>query len=221
MAIVTGDDVLDLQPRFRAWGGKAAADLPALMSANAYLGAAPVAQALAAGAGLSWSRGRCVDNASLLGIAIHEVRLAHDGLRPARGRPASQAIWWNAARRPQAACSPTGSRCPTGPTSATRWCGCRPTASRLSQPRGRGLGWSRGERWATAAVRISGDPAACRLPDVVCDFTQVAITDAWTEGAYACRGARGRARQPPQGHGHLPAERRIAIMMAIRGQRAL
>lgn len=51
VAIVSGDDVLALQGRFLPWpGDEADASLPRLMSANAYLGALPIAEALDGGA---------------------------------------------------------------------------------------------------------------------------------------------------------------------------
>ncbi|ADU97796.1 DUF1446 domain-containing protein [Alicycliphilus denitrificans] len=219
VAIVTGDDVLDLQPRFEPWGDEATADLPALMSANAYLGAAPVAQALAAGADIVVT-GRCVDSASLLGIAIHEFgwrmtdydRLAQASLAGHLVECGAQATgglftdWeqvpdWADIGYPLVRLQADGS-------------------FELSQPEGAG-GLVTRQTVGEQLLYEIGDPAAYELPDVVCDFTQVAITDL-DGGRVRVQGARGRA---PGGRYKVTATYQqgwhIAIMMAIRGQRAL
>ena len=219
VAIVTGDDVLDLQPRFEPWGDEAGADLPALMSANAYLGAAPVAQALASGADIVVT-GRCVDSASLLGIAIHEFgwgmtdydRLAQASLAGHLVECGAQATgglftdWeqvpdWADIGYPLVRLQADGS-------------------FELSQPEGAG-GLVTRQTVGEQLLYEIGDPAAYELPDVVCDFTQVAITDL-DGGRVRVQGARGRA---PGGRYKVTATYQqgwhIAIMMAIRGQRAL
>lgn len=205
VAIVTGDDVLDLQPRFEPWGDEAGADLPALMSANAYLGAAPVAQALASGADIVVT-GRCVDSASLLGIAIHEFgwgmtdydRLAQASLAGHLVECGAQATgglftdWeqvpdWADIGYPLVRLQADGS-------------------FELSQPEGAG-GLVTRQTVGEQLLYEIGDPAAYELPDVVCDFTQVEITD--------LDGGRYKVTATYQQGWH------IAIMMAIRGQRAL
>ncbi len=219
VAIVTGDDVLDLQPRFEPWGDEAGADLPALMSANAYLGAAPVAQALAGGADIVVT-GRCVDSASLLGIAIHEFgwrmtdydRLAQASLAGHLVECGAQATgglftdWeqvpdWADIGYPLVRLQADGS-------------------FELSQPEGAG-GLVTRQTVGEQLLYEIGDPAAYELPDVVCDFTQVEITDL-DGGRVRVQGARGRA---PGGRYKVTATYQqgwhIAIMMAIRGQRAL
>ncbi|MHA7602408.1 acyclic terpene utilization AtuA family protein [Alicycliphilus sp. T452] len=219
VAIVTGDDVLDLQPRFEPWDDEATADLPALMSANAYLGAAPVAQALASGADIVVT-GRCVDSASLLGIAIHEFgwrmtdydRLAQASLAGHLVECGAQATgglftdWeqvpdWSDIGYPLVRLQADGS-------------------FELSQPEGAG-GLVTRQTVGEQLLYEIGDPAAYELPDVVCDFTQVAITDL-DGGRVRVQGARGRA---PGGRYKVTATYQqgwhIAIMMAIRGQRAL
>ncbi|BCN36691.1 hypothetical protein ALDI51_00100 [Alicycliphilus denitrificans] len=219
VAIVTGDDVLDLQPRFEPWGDEAGAQLPALMSANAYLGAAPVAQALASGADIVVT-GRCVDSASLLGIAIHEFgwgmtdydRLAQASLAGHLVECGAQATgglftdWeqvpdWADIGYPLVRLQADGS-------------------FELSQPEGAG-GLVTRQTVGEQLLYEIGDPAAYELPDVVCDFTQVEITDL-DGGRVRVQGARGRA---PGGRYKVTATYQqgwhIAIMMAIRGQRAL
>jgi hypothetical protein len=93
VAVVEGDDLLPIVDALRAEGTRewiaGTALPPRLLTANAYLGALPIAAALAAGTTCS---------------------------PPA----AWSATCWSADRRPAAACSPTGSSCPDGTTSAIR-----------------------------------------------------------------------------------------------------
>lgn len=219
VAIVTGDDVLALQPQFEPWGDEPAPGLPALMSANAYLGAAPIAQALAAGADIVVT-GRCVDSATLLGIAIHEFgwrltdydRLAQASLAGhlvecgAQGTGGLFTDWeqvpdWADIGYPLVRLQADGS-------------------FELSQPQGAG-GLVTRQTVGEQLLYEIGDPAAYELPDVVCDFTQVEISDL-DGGRVRVQGARGRA---PGGRYKVTATYQqgwqIAIMMAIRGQRAL
>src|SRR4051812_13405305 len=75
IAVVEGDDVSALMPALRDEGTcdlSTGEPLPAsVLSANAYLGALPVAAALAGGAQIVIT-GRCVDSAVTLGALIHE-----------------------------------------------------------------------------------------------------------------------------------------------------
>ncbi len=75
VAVVEGDDVSDKIPALRESDQRdmfTGAPLPErILSANAYLGALPIAQALAAGADVVIT-GRCVDSAVTLGPLIHE-----------------------------------------------------------------------------------------------------------------------------------------------------
>jgi len=219
VAIVTGDDVLALQPQFEPWGDGPMGELPSLMSANAYLGAAPIAQALAAGADIVVT-GRCVDSATLLGIAIHEFgwslteydRLAQASLAGHLvecGAQATGGLFTDWERVPD-------------------WADIGYPLVRLhedggfelSQPAGRG-GLVTRQTVGEQLLYEIGDPAAYELPDVICDFTQVEITDL-DGGRVRVQGARGRA---PGGCYKVTATYQqgwqIAIMMAIRGQRAL
>ncbi|MFX8000662.1 acyclic terpene utilization AtuA family protein, partial [Acinetobacter baumannii] len=72
---VIGDDLMPIAETVRAAGvtemASGAALPPKLLSMNAYLGARPVAEALAAGADIVVT-GRCVDSAVALGPLIHE-----------------------------------------------------------------------------------------------------------------------------------------------------
>ena len=81
IAIVEGDDVLPRIAELRAAGVRemySGAELPQkILSANAYLGALPIARALAAGADVVIT-GRCVDSAVALGPLIHEFGWRED-----------------------------------------------------------------------------------------------------------------------------------------------
>lgn len=80
IAVVTGDDVLEIARRttLRLDNGLAAADLGnSLISANAYTGAGPVAEALAAGADIVVT-GRTADPALFLGPMVHEFGWSMD-----------------------------------------------------------------------------------------------------------------------------------------------
>lgn len=78
IAIVTGDDVSDLATQGGFTDMFTGRPVPEkLTSANAYLGARPIAEALARGADIVIT-GRCVDSAVLVGPAIHEFGIATD-----------------------------------------------------------------------------------------------------------------------------------------------
>jgi len=73
IAIVTGDDLLPLAGSLRSARTLETGGRPpgALLTANAYLGALPIRQALAGGADIVVT-GRCADSAMALGILMHE-----------------------------------------------------------------------------------------------------------------------------------------------------
>lgn len=221
IAIVTGDDVLGQREHFRDAPDATAstASLPStLMSANAYLGAGPIAEALRAGADIVIT-GRCVDSASLLGIAIFEFGWSPDDHdRLAQASLAGHLI--------ECGAQATGGLF-TDWESIPDWANIgypivemqADGSFELAKPAGTG---GRIER-ATVAEQLLyeiGDPAAYALPDVVCDFTQVRITDSGADRVRVT-GARGR---PPSDHYKVTVTFQqgfqIAIMMAIRGQRA-
>jgi len=81
IAVVTGDDLLPRIEEFRAQGITdmfTGAPMPArFASANAYLGAGPIAAALEAGADIVIT-GRCVDSAVTLGALMHAFGWAAD-----------------------------------------------------------------------------------------------------------------------------------------------
>ena len=77
VAVITGDDILPNKVEISGKGhvdmfsGTSFPDTEKVMSINAYLGAFPIAKALAAGADIIIT-GRCVDSAVTLGACIHE-----------------------------------------------------------------------------------------------------------------------------------------------------
>jgi len=194
IAIVEGDDLLPQLARVRALDPReiaSGAPLPAqLISANAYLGALPIARALDAGAQIILC-GRVVDSALTLGVLIHAFgwragdydRLAAGSLAGHVIECAAQATgglftdWrdvpgWDDMGAPIATCSDDGSFV-------------------ISKPAGTG-GLVSPATVAEQIVYEIGDPAAYLLPDVTCDFTQVRLDDL---GGNRVRvwGARGHA----------------------------
>jgi hypothetical protein len=180
IAFVEGDDVLPL----------AKERVPKrLLSANAYLGAFPIAAALDAGAQIVIT-GRCVDSALPLGALIHEFgwrrddwdRLAAGSLAGhilecgAQGSGGLHTDWesverWDDIGYPIAECEADGTFVVTK----------APGTGGLVVP----------AVVAEQMVYEIGDPGAYVLPDVMCDFTQVTVTAAG-EQRVAVRGARGR-----------------------------
>jgi len=194
IAIVAGDDLLPQLDRVRALEPRqigSGAPLPArLVSANAYLGAIPIARALDAGAQIVLC-GRVVDSALTLGVLMHAFGWrAGDYDRLAAGSLAGHVIecavqatgglftdWrdvpgWDDMGAPIATCSGDGSFV-------------------ISKPTGTG-GLVSPATVAEQIVYEIGDPAAYELPDVTCDFTQVRLEDLGGDRVRV-RGARGRA----------------------------
>lgn len=193
VAVVEGDDLLPRIDEMRAadvreW--RSDAPLPArLLSANAYLGALPIARALATGADVVVT-GRCVDSALALGILMHEFGWqAHEFDLLAAGSLVGhllecgpQAVgglftdWesvpgWDRIGYPIAECRADGRFVLTKPAGS----------GGLVSP-------------AAAAEQVLyevGDPAAYLLPDVSADFSQVGIEPAGINRVLVS-GARGR-----------------------------
>jgi hypothetical protein len=197
IAVVTGDDVAPLLPALREEGVRdmaTGAPMPAkLSSANAYLGALPIAAALAAGADIVVT-GRCVDSAVTLGPLIHEFGWAADDHdRLAAGSLAGHIV--------ECGCQATGGL-------FTDWRDV-PGWERMGYPIvevaadggfvvAKPAGSGGLVTPATVAEQILyeiGDPAAYVLPDVICDFRQVRLEQAGPDRV-AVAGARGR---PPTG----------------------
>lgn len=193
IAVVEGDDVLRSAEEFRRRDVRdlhSGRPLPAkLMSANAYLGAVPIVEALTQGAQVVIT-GRCVDSALPLAALMYEFGWsAQDYDRLAAGSLAGHLIecgpqatgglytdWeqvegWDNIGYPVVECSADGSFVVTKPAGT----------GGLVTP-------------ATVAEQMLyeiGDPSAYLLPDVICDFTGVRMTAAGP-GRVRVAGARGR-----------------------------
>ena len=197
IAVVEGDDVLPLIPQLREKGVQelqSGAPLPErLLSANAYLGAAPIKQALDAGAQVVIT-GRCVDSAVTLGVLMHEFEWSFGDLdKLAQGSLAGHLI--------ECGCQSTGGLFTDWQT-VPEWdnigypvliCSADGTFTVEKPPQTGGL-----VSVATVAEQLVyeiGDPANYLLPDVVCDFTQVQLVQVG-DHQVSVRGARGKAPTP-------------------------
>jgi hypothetical protein len=192
VGVVLGDDLLPqidaLKPKLEPM--QHGAIVPErFMSANAYLGAAPIAAALKAGADIVVT-GRCVDSALCLGPLLHEFgwdlrdfdRLAAGSLAGhiiECGAQASGGLFtdwrevpdWDNIGYPIAEVSADGSFI-------------------VTKPKGTGGLVSVGTVSEQLVYEI-GDPASYFLPDVTCDFTAVKIEQAG-ENRVRVSGAKGR-----------------------------
>ena len=194
IAVVEGDDVAALMPGLREAGTRdmfSGAALPEkILSANAYLGALPVARALAAGADIVIT-GRGVDSAATLGLLIFEFGWSADDYdRLAGGSLAGHII--------ECGCQATGGL-------ATDWQGvpdwpnigypivdCTADGSFVvSKVPGTG-GVVLRAAVAEQMLYEIGDPGAYLLPDVGCDFRHVRIEQVDGERVRVS-GARGFA----------------------------
>ncbi len=200
VAVVEGDDALGLVGGLRETASREGrgecVDVdgrpvpPSLLSANAYLGALPIRAALEAGAQVVVT-GRCVDSAVTLGALMHAFGWSPDDYdRLAAGSLAGHLI--------ECGCQATGGLHTDWDTVAD-WPNigypvveCFDDGSFVvTKPPGTGGKVSRSVVAEQLLYEIA-DPAAYRLPDVVCDFTQVRLGD---DGAERVRvtGARGSA----------------------------
>lgn len=219
IAVVIGDDVM---PQFEALRAQGLRDLhtgevpPAsLASANAYVGARGIAQALALGADIVIT-GRCVDSAVVVGVLAHEFGWSwQDWDRLAAGTLAGHVIecgaqatgglftdWedvpgWANIGYPVIDCAADGSFI-------------------LTKPEGTG-GLVHPGAVAEQVLYEIGDPGSYLMPDVTCDFRQVRV-EAVAAGQVRVSGARGR---PPtdsyKANGTYRDGYQLQVMMAIRG----
>lgn len=197
VAVVTGDDLTPQLDALRAADLREAVSgdpLPAaLLSANAYLGALPIAQALAQGADIVVT-GRCADSALALGILMHEFGWQpdqHDLLAAGSlvghilecGPQATGGVFtdwervpgWHDIGYPIALCQADGSFA-------------------LTKPPGTG-GLIDVDCVAEQVLYEVGDPRAYVLPDVVADFSQVRLEQI-DANHVRLSGARGRPPTP-------------------------
>jgi Acyclic terpene utilisation family protein AtuA len=197
IAVVEGDDVLPLIPQLREKGIKeiqSGQPLPErLLSANAYLGAAPIKQALDAGAQVVIT-GRCVDSAVTLGVLMHEFDWGFDDLdKLAQGSLAGHLI--------ECGCQSTGGLFTDWHT-VLEWDNigypvlqCNADGSFVVEKPPQTGGLVSVATVAEQLVYEIGDPANYLLPDVVCDFSQVQLLQVG-EHQVSVRGARGKAPTP-------------------------
>ncbi|MBP0445898.1 DUF1446 domain-containing protein [Roseomonas sp. SSH11] len=194
VAAVLGDDVLPLLGDLpaRAMDGSAPGPHPPFATANAYLGAFPIAAALDAGADIVVT-GRCADSAMTLGALIHAFRWGPDELDLlAAGSMAGHLI----------ECGPqvTGGILTDWETVADGWAmmgfpvaECRADGGfTITKPAGTGGAVT----VAGVAEQLGyevGDPANYVLPDVVCDLREVRLEQLGPDRV-AVSGLRGRPR---------------------------
>jgi hypothetical protein len=194
IAVVEGDDVSALMPALRDEGVLdmfTGEPLPTqVLSANAYLGALPVARALAAGASIVIT-GRGVDSAVTLGALIHEFGWSpQDHDRLAGGSLAGHIL--------ECGCQATGGLF-TDWEQVPDWahigypiieCADDGSFDLVKAPGTGGLI----HRACVAEQMLYeiGDPGAYLLPDVSCDFREVRIEQV-DAGRVRVAGARGRA----------------------------
>jgi hypothetical protein len=196
IAVVEGDDLLGRLDEMRAAGltdlasGRALPD--AVVSANAYLGAGAVRDALDAGAQIVIT-GRCADSALALGALMHHFRWrddAYDHLAAGSlcghilecGAQATGGLYtdwadvpdWEDIGYPVAVCEPDG-------------------VFTVTKPDGTG-GILEAAAVKEQLLYEIGDPRAYVLPDVVCDFTGVMIVD--TPHGPRVSGAKGNPPTP-------------------------
>ncbi len=209
IATVTGDDVVDT----------VAAIPKGAISANAYLGARPIAAALGAGADIVIT-GRGVDSALVLGPLIHEFGWAPTDFDQLSGG------------------SLAGHLLECGPQSTggllTDW---RDTASwinpgfpiarveadgsfTITKPTGTdGLVDRRSV--AEQMVYEIGDPTAYLLPDVVCDWSDVAVEQAGPD-VVRVSGAKGRPPTPTlKACAQVQDGYRVALQFFVGGREAV
>lgn len=199
IAVVIGDDVSALMHGLREAGvadmftGEALPERA--LSANAYLGALPVARALAEGADIVVT-GRCVDSAVTLGPLIHEFGWGADDYDLlAAGSLAGHII--------ECGCQATGGL-HTDWETVPDWPGigypvleCAADGSFIvTKPGGTGGRVSRAVVAEQMLYEI-GDPAAYVLPDVACDFSDVVIEQ---EGPDRVRVSGARGYAPPDAY---------------------
>jgi hypothetical protein len=192
VAVVEGDDLVPRLDALRDTVREAVsgAPLPAkMLTANAYLGALPIAAALDAGADIVVT-GRCADSALALGILMHEFGWkADDYDRLAAGSLVGHVLecgpqstggtftdWedvpdWHNIGYPIAECSADGTFVLTKPDDTGGLVAPGPVAEQV--------------------LYEVGDPAAYILPDVVADFSNVTVRQAGPNRVTVA-GAKGR-----------------------------
>ncbi len=200
VAVVTGDDLLAEGAALAAadyremFTGESFPDPDTLASVNAYIGAFPIAAALSAGADIVIT-GRCVDSAVTLGACIHAFgwtpqdfdKLAGGSLAGHILECGPQATGGNFTDWERVADSIHAIGYPIAEIAADGTFVC-------TKPDGTGGLVSRGTVGEQMLYEI-GDPQAYHLPDVVCDFSEVTLTE---EGPDRVRVSGVRGYPPPE-----------------------
>ena len=197
IAVVLGDDAMSLLPALRSEGVRemqSGAALPEqVLTANAYLGALPIRQALDEGAQIVVT-GRCVDSAVTLGALMHEFGWSADDYdRLAQGSLAGHIL--------ECGCQATGGL-HTDWESVPDWAHigypvleCHADGSFVAtKPPGTG-GLVNTAVISEQMLYEIGDPCRYLLPDVSCDFSAVTLAQAGPDRVQV-RGARGVAPGP-------------------------
>ncbi len=195
VAVITGDDLTshaaDFADRREMFSGEAFPDPENIASINAYLGAFPIAAALDQGADIVIT-GRCVDSAVTLGACIHEFGWNAGDLNQLSGASLAGHIlecgpqatggnftdWESIADSMDNAGYPIAEIAADGSFIATK-------------PDGTGGIVNVGTIGEQMLYEI-GDPQAYMLPDVVCDFSGVALEQIG-EDRVSVSGALGHA----------------------------
>jgi hypothetical protein len=197
IAVVLGDDISALLPALREQGCTdmfSGEPLPEqVLSANAYLGAFAIARALDAGADIVIT-GRCVDSATTLGPLIHAFGWTAQDFDPLAGGSLAGHII-------ECGCQATGGL-HTDWQDIPDWHAIgypivhvhADGSFELTKPPGTGGKVLRAAVAEQLLYEI-GDPSAYVLPDVVCDFRQVHISQLDPE-TVRVSGARGREPTP-------------------------
>ncbi|MGB3502686.1 MAG: acyclic terpene utilization AtuA family protein [Mesorhizobium sp.] len=195
IAVVHGDDLSARAEQYRERGVTemfSGAALPEkLASVNAYLGAFPIAQALAAGADIVIT-GRCVDSALVLGPLIHEFGWsATDYDLLSAGSLAGHVL--------ECGAQVTGGIFTDWQLAARGWdnmgfpiAECRPDGTfDMTKPVGTG-GLVTPATVGEQIVYEVGDPTSYILPDVTCDWSDVNLRQVGKDRVRVT-GAKGRA----------------------------